>query len=157
MGDLPFTVYFDFERTTGDSILHGPKMFVISYCQIYSFHPDLKLDKHCVKSVQIRSLFFFFLVRIFPHLDWIWRDTSYLVVVLLDKCVDRTISSSNIDDIDTLKRFFNEYLVDYDDFPEVYEAIDDFKVIEKYGDYGRKKKCLYQQNNWLHLCKYNEI
>ena len=45
MGDLPFTVYFDFEATTGDSILHDSKMFVISYCQIYSFHPDLKLHK----------------------------------------------------------------------------------------------------------------
>ena len=45
MGDLPFTVYFDFETTTGDSILHDPKIFVISYCQIYAFHPDLKLDK----------------------------------------------------------------------------------------------------------------
>ena len=76
---------------------------------------------------------------------------------MLDKCGDRTISSSNIDDIDTLKRFFNEYLVDYDDFSEVYEAIDNFKIIEKYGDYERKKKCPYQQNNWLHLCKYNEI
>ena len=45
MGDLPFTVYFDFETTTSDSILHDPKIFVISYCQIYSFHPALKLDK----------------------------------------------------------------------------------------------------------------
>ena len=45
MGDLPFTVYFYLETTTGDSILHEPKMFVISYCQIYAFHADLKLDK----------------------------------------------------------------------------------------------------------------
>ena len=45
IGDLPFVVYFDFETTTGDSILHDSKMFVISYCQICSFHPDLKLDK----------------------------------------------------------------------------------------------------------------
>ena len=45
MGDLPFTVYFNFETTTGYSILHDPKMFVISSCQIYSFHPNLKLDK----------------------------------------------------------------------------------------------------------------
>ena len=29
-GDLPFTVYFDFETTTGDSIPRNPKMFVIS-------------------------------------------------------------------------------------------------------------------------------
>ena len=42
---MPFTVYFDFETTIGDSILHNPKMFAISYCQIYTFHPDLKLDK----------------------------------------------------------------------------------------------------------------
>ena len=33
--------------------------------------------RHCVKTVQIRS---FFLVRIFPHLDWIRRDTPYLSV-----------------------------------------------------------------------------
>ena len=33
MGDVPFTVYFNFETTTG------------SYCQIYSFHPSLNLDK----------------------------------------------------------------------------------------------------------------
>ena len=45
MGDLPFTVYFDFETTTGDDIMNNPKMFVISYCQIYAFHPDLKLNK----------------------------------------------------------------------------------------------------------------
>ena len=29
---------------------------------------------HCMKCVQIRS---FFLVRIFPHSDWIRRDTKY--------------------------------------------------------------------------------
>lgn len=48
MGDLRFTVYFDFKTTTGDSILHDPKMFVMSYCQIYAFHPDLKLDKRVI-------------------------------------------------------------------------------------------------------------
>ena len=52
---------------------------------------------------------------------------------------DRTISLPNVDDIETLKRFFNKDLVDYDYFSEVYEAIDAFKIIEKYGDYGRKK------------------
>ena len=30
-----------------------------------------------MKSAQIRS---FFLVRVFPHLDWIWWDTEYLAV-----------------------------------------------------------------------------
>ena len=43
MGD--FTIYFDFETTTGDNILPDSKMFIISYCQICTFHPDLNLDK----------------------------------------------------------------------------------------------------------------
>ena len=45
LGDFPFAVYYDFETTTGDSVFFYPKMFVGSYCQIYSFHPSLNLDK----------------------------------------------------------------------------------------------------------------
>ena len=45
LGDVPFTVYFDFKITTGDSVFFDPKMFIVSYCQIYSFHPSLNLDK----------------------------------------------------------------------------------------------------------------
>ena len=46
LGDLPFTVYFDFETTTGGkSVFFDPSMYVTSYCQIYSFHPSLNLDK----------------------------------------------------------------------------------------------------------------
>ena len=53
MGDILFTFCFDFETTTGDSILYDPKIFVLSYCQIYSSHPDLKLDEMVIyKSFQ---------------------------------------------------------------------------------------------------------
>ena len=47
MGDAPFTVYFDFETATGSSAFFflDTKLYVISYCQIYSFHPSLNLDK----------------------------------------------------------------------------------------------------------------
>ena len=45
LGDVPFTVYFDFETTTGDGIFLDPKMFIVSYCQVYSFNPELNLDK----------------------------------------------------------------------------------------------------------------
>lgn len=48
LGDVPFTVYFDFETTTGDTVFFDPKMFVVSYCQIYSFHPSLNLEKIAV-------------------------------------------------------------------------------------------------------------
>ena len=45
LGDAPFFVYFNFETTTNDSVFFDSKMCVISYCQIYSFHPALNLDK----------------------------------------------------------------------------------------------------------------
>ena len=36
MGDLPFTVYFDFETMTGgNSTFFNPTVYVMSYCQIY--------------------------------------------------------------------------------------------------------------------------
>ena len=53
MDDVPFCVYFDFETTTGNSVFFDSKMYVISYCQIFSFHPALNLDKIVIyKSFQ---------------------------------------------------------------------------------------------------------
>ena len=43
--NVPFTVYFDFETTTVDAVFFDPRMFVVSYCQIYTFHPSLNLEK----------------------------------------------------------------------------------------------------------------
>ena len=37
LGDAPFTVY------RGHCSFLDPKMFAVSYCQIYSFHPSLNL------------------------------------------------------------------------------------------------------------------
>ena len=46
LADLPFAVYFDFKTTTGGNCnFFGARMFAVSYCQIYSFHPSLKLNK----------------------------------------------------------------------------------------------------------------
>ena len=47
LGDVPFTVYFDFETTTtGGSVsfIFDLQMFVVSYGEIYSFHSSLNLD-----------------------------------------------------------------------------------------------------------------
>ena len=39
LAHVPFNVYFDFETTSGDSVFFfHSKMFIVSYCQIYSFH-----------------------------------------------------------------------------------------------------------------------
>ena len=45
LGHLPFVVYFDFETTTGSDIFLNKKMYVISYCMIFAFHPKLKIDR----------------------------------------------------------------------------------------------------------------
>ena len=45
LSDVPLTVYFDFETTTGNFAFSDQQMYVISYCQIYSFYPSLNLGK----------------------------------------------------------------------------------------------------------------
>ena len=60
----------------------------------------------------------------------------FQVVVLLDKCGSRLTNFTDLEDVETLKKIFNEDLAGYN---EVYDVIDDFKMVEKYGGYGRKK------------------
>ena len=42
-GDLPFSIYYDFEITTGGVVFFDKKMCVVSYCIMVAFHPDLKI------------------------------------------------------------------------------------------------------------------
>ena len=43
LGDHPFAVYYDFETTTGSVVFFDAKMYVVSYCMIIAFHPDLNI------------------------------------------------------------------------------------------------------------------
>ena len=43
IGDLPFAIYYDFETTTGSGLFHDAKMYIVSYCMVVAFHPDLKI------------------------------------------------------------------------------------------------------------------
>ena len=43
LDDLPFTVFYDCETTTGSIVFFDAKMFVVSYCMIVAFHPELKI------------------------------------------------------------------------------------------------------------------
>ena len=45
IGDIPFAIYFDFETKTGSVVFFDAKMFVVSYCIIVAFHPDLNLPR----------------------------------------------------------------------------------------------------------------
>ena len=45
IGDLPFTIYYDFETTTGSVAFFDAKMYVVSYCIIAAFHPELNIPR----------------------------------------------------------------------------------------------------------------
>ena len=45
LGDAP---YFFHQCSTGDTVFFDLKMFVLSYCQIYSFHSSLNLEKNVI-------------------------------------------------------------------------------------------------------------
>ena len=45
LGDLPFVIYFDFETTVVSDLFMDQKMYVISYCMVFAFHPKLKIDR----------------------------------------------------------------------------------------------------------------
>ena len=45
MGDLPFSVYFDIEITTGNAVFFDSKMYVVGYCMEVSFNKSLNFDK----------------------------------------------------------------------------------------------------------------
>ena len=45
LADLPFTVYYDFETTTGSVVFFDAKMYVVSNCMVVTFHPELKIPR----------------------------------------------------------------------------------------------------------------
>ena len=45
LGDLPFTIYYDFETTIGSVVFFDAKMYVVTYCMVAAFHPDLKVSR----------------------------------------------------------------------------------------------------------------
>ena len=45
IGDLLFALYYDFETTAGSVVFFDAKMYVVSYCIIVAFHPDLNIPR----------------------------------------------------------------------------------------------------------------
>ena len=48
LGDVPFSIYFDFETTTGSVVFFDAKMYVVSYCMVVVFHPELDSTRICI-------------------------------------------------------------------------------------------------------------
>ena len=45
LGDVPFSIYYDFETTTGSVVFFYAEMYVVSYCMVIAFHPDLNIPR----------------------------------------------------------------------------------------------------------------
>ena len=73
---LPYVTFF--KRPVNVKLLFGFQAFPF----VNPFHAIVLFLYDCVKSVQIRAFFcsVFSRIRIFPHSDWIRRDTEYLSV-----------------------------------------------------------------------------
>ena len=48
LGDVPFSIYFDFEATTGSVVFFDAKMYVVGYCMVVAFHPELDIPRICI-------------------------------------------------------------------------------------------------------------
>ena len=51
MGDLPFTIYFDLEATTGKKVYNFDEdatLYPVSYAFVIAFHPSLIIEKESV-------------------------------------------------------------------------------------------------------------
>ena len=128
--DLPFTVYFHFETTTGDAVFFYSKMLVISYCMIFSFNKALNFDKIVIfRSFQqsINELYDIshFRPEHVPFFDQVilrqLKDAAS-AVAFREKCTSlaEMFSVELKSTVDTLKAWFNKILkpkffeVDYD-------------------------------------------
>ena len=56
IGDVSFSIYYDFETTTGSVIYTDAKMYVVSYCMIVAFHAELKMSPLVIYRTSDQSL-----------------------------------------------------------------------------------------------------
>ena len=56
IGDVPFSIYYDFETTTRSAIYTDAKMYVVSYCMIVAFHAELKMPPLVIYGASDQSL-----------------------------------------------------------------------------------------------------
>ena len=54
IGDLPFAIYYDFVTIMRLVTFFDAKMYVVSYCMIIAFHPELKLPRLVFIEVTIK-------------------------------------------------------------------------------------------------------
>ena len=120
IGVLPFTVYFDFETATGDAVFFDSKMFVISYCMIFSFNKELNFDEIVIfrsfqQSANILYDISHFKPEHVPFFDKVilrqLKDAAS-AVAFREKCTSlaEMLSVELKFTVDTLKAWFNKII-----------------------------------------------
>ena len=131
---MPFSVYFDFETTTGDSVFFDSKMYVVSYCQIYAFHPALNLDKIMLHFKSKHAPFF-------DNITLKQLKGAASAVLSRQKCTTLELFLIELKfTIDTLRDWFNRIIK-----PKFFELDCSKKTA------WRKKKSSNQRNNISHM------
>ena len=145
LGDVSFTVYFDFETTSGHAVFFDTVMYAVSYCQIYTFHPELNLGKIVTyrnfqqKPQEIYDLSHFKSEHV-PFFDKVTlrqlKDAASAVLSRKKSTSLAELFSNELKfTIDTLKYWFNRIIK-----PKFFE-VDSFMKID-----WRKKKSSDQRN-----------
>ena len=120
MGDLPFSVCFDFETTTGNAVFFDSRMYVMSYCMIFSFDKALNFNKFVIfrnfqqTAIELYDISHFKQEHV-PFFDQVTlrqlKDVTS-AVAFREKCTSlaEMFSIELKSTIDTLKLWFNQII-----------------------------------------------
>lgn len=61
------------------------------------------------------------------------------VIVWLNKCFHKMSNLTELEDQETIERFFHEDSTECSSFSEVYDATEDSEIVQGYNDFVRKK------------------
>ena len=108
LGDVPFSIYFDFETTTGSVVFYDAKMSVVSYCMVIVFHPELDIPRICVFRSYDQSADQLTSLSHFETLQYnFFADTSHYNRVNLKQLEDAAFSVQHRDRDTALAEMFS--------------------------------------------------
>ena len=108
LGDVLFSIYFDFETTTGSVVFYDAKMSVVSYCMVIVFHPELDIPRICVFRSYDQSADQLTSLSHFETLQYnFFADTSHYNRVNLKQLEDAAFSVQHRDRDTALAEMFS--------------------------------------------------
>ena len=107
IGDLPFAIYYDFVTITGVVTFFDVKMYVVSYCMIIAFHPELKLPRLVIYRSYDQNKNEISSLSHFQILDLDFFKKTKINKVTLRQLENPSFSVQNEDNCNALAEMFN--------------------------------------------------